>query len=35
MIHEPTLLHPPTPKIPQDPQTPLWSGRNEIHYPDV
>ena len=35
MTHEHPLLHSPTPKIHQDPQTPLWIGGNEIHYPDV
>ena len=34
LSHSFNLLHPPTPKIHQDPQTPLWSRGNEIHHSD-
>ncbi len=33
-IHELPLLHPPTPKILQEFQSPLWSRGNEIHHSD-
>jgi len=33
--YEHSILQPPTSKIHQDPETPLWSRGNEIHHSGI